>query len=287
MDVPSFARRVPAIPSSDLASLRRPWLLTTAGRLALALALLALLAAAFIAARSLEPREAAFVAEGTTGIVVLDVSQSVTDPVYRRIARTLRRLSESNQSVGLIVFSDIPYEMLPPGSPASELRPLIRFFAPRPGFNQNTLGPRYPQSPWRDKFSGGTAISTGLEAALAVLEDEGLGNGSVLLLSDLDTAPSDETNLTRVLASFQTDRIPLRVVPLFPNSSDRLYFQDLVGESAFVTPQQLDAQLGRAVGEDLVGADPALLALFGGLLIFALAANEWWCRRVEVPRVAV
>lgn len=283
---PGLARRVTAIPSADLASLRRPWLVTTAVRLALAALLLALLVGALLVARGLQPREAAFLPQGTSVIVVLDVSQSVTDPVYRRVAKTLQRVSESKQGVGLIVFSDLAYELLPPGSPPAELKPLIRFYQPRAGFDVTTYGSMYPRNPWNETFSAGTQISDGLTMAKAVLRREQIANGSVLLLSDLDTAPSDEAALTRTLASFRIDGIELRVVPLFPNGDDRRFFQQLVGEDAMVTPQELGVHIGRRAGEALVGTTPRLLTLLGGLLVFALTTNEWWCRRVELPRRA-
>ena len=42
----------------------------------------------------------------------------------------LRRLSPRTRSIGLVVFSDVPYELLPPGTPASELRPMLRLLVP-------------------------------------------------------------------------------------------------------------------------------------------------------------
>ncbi len=64
---------------------------------------------------------------------------------YVTIRRTLRRLVAEEASIGLVVFSDVPYELLPPGTPAAELRPLLRLLiAPR-------LGP--VQNPWTQTFT--------------------------------------------------------------------------------------------------------------------------------------
>src|SRR5919112_4317261 len=128
--MPSLARRVPAIPVADAAALRPAWLRTTVIRLTLALLLVVLLAAAFLAARTLEPAKAAFLPDNTTGIVVLDVSLSVTDPVFKRIHNAVQMLANGRRPVGMVAFSDVAYEMLPPGSPPEELRPTLRYWRP-------------------------------------------------------------------------------------------------------------------------------------------------------------
>ena len=55
----------------------------------------------------------------SSGIVVLDVSASISSDTYARIASTLDRLVKSNGSYGLILFSDTAYQALPPSTPAS------------------------------------------------------------------------------------------------------------------------------------------------------------------------
>ena len=47
-----------------------------------------------------------------------------------RFERRSRRLIADNASIGLVVFSDVAYELLPPGTPASELRPMLRLLVP-------------------------------------------------------------------------------------------------------------------------------------------------------------
>jgi hypothetical protein len=283
MGVPSLARRRPSIPSAELASLRRPWLLTTVARIGLALALALLLVWTLVDARRLEQRPAGFVPEGSSTILVIDLSQSVTDPTYRRIANTLTKLSDSGGSVGLIVFSDVAYELFPPGSPPEELKPMIRYFRPLKGFNINVFGVPYPRNPWNAVFSGGTAISSGLELAHDVIKRDKVVRPVVLLLSDLDTAASDQAQLTRTLANFRTERVLIRVVPLFPTPDDREYFARLVGEENLITPSRLAVVTRHKTEGRLEGQNPKTLAFLAGLLVLTLAANEWWCRRLDLP----
>jgi hypothetical protein len=283
MVVPSLARHAPSIPSAEVWTLRRPWLITTIVRLALALALAGLLVWAFVDARRLEQRPAAFTAKGTSAIIVLDLSQSVTDPTYRRIANTLAKVSSSGSSVGLVAFSDVAYELFPPGSPPEELKPLVRYFRPVPGVNASVFGIPYPRNPWNSVFSGGTAISTGLELAHAMIKRDKVERPSILLLSDLDTSASDQAQLTRTLANLRSEHVPIRVVPLFPTPDDREYFSELVGEENMVTPSKLAALTKRKTEGRLEGQNPKTLAFLAGLLVLALTVNEWWCRRLDVP----
>ena len=91
--------------------------------------------------------------------MVLDLSLSITDDDYVRIRRTLRRLIAEDATIGLAVFSDVPYELLPPGTPASELKPVLRLLvAPR-------LGP--VRNPWTQTFRA-DAIKTSAGAQLSV-----------------------------------------------------------------------------------------------------------------------
>jgi hypothetical protein len=283
MDIPSLARPGPSVPNAELASLRRAWLLTTAVRIGLAVALTLLLVWIFIDARRLQQLPAAFVPQGSSTILVLDLSQSVTDPTFRRVANTLTKLDESGGSVGLIVFSDVAYELFPPGSPPEEIKPVIRYFRPLPGFKINVFGVPYPRNPWNTVFSGGTSISSGLELAQQVIKRDKVEKPVILLLSDLDTAASDQAQLTRTLANLRTERVLVRVVPLFPTPDDRQYFAQLVGEENLITPSQLAAVRRRKTEGLLEGQNPKTLALLAGILVLTLAANEWWCRRLDVP----
>ena len=282
MAAPSFARRVTAIPVADVESLRPMWIRTTLVRLALACLLIFVLALAFVSARTLEPAKASLLPEGTSAVVVLDVSLSVTDPVFRRIHNALKMMSQGGQGVGLVVFSDVAYEMLPPGSAPEELKPMLRYFKARSVQDPNLAV--YPLSPWSAGFSAGTKISAGLEMADDVLEREKIENGSIVLVSDLDTAPSDEPGLSQVVANVQSKGIELRVVPLFAFEQDLTFFKQIVGKKNLITPPQLAAQNRRKAESTLFGANPSMLSLLGGLVLFLLAVNEWWGARVEVPR---
>lgn len=285
MGAPSFARRVTAIPVADVDSLRPMWIRTTLVRLALAFLLILVLALAFVSARTLEPAKASILPEGTSAVVVLDVSLSVTDPVFRRIHNALKMVSEGGQGVGLVVFSDVAYEMLPPGSAPEELTPMLRYFKRRGGQDPERASEVvYPLSPWSAGFSAGTKISAGVEMANDILEREKIEKGSIVLVSDLDTAPSDEPGLSQVVANVKSKGIALRVVPLFAFDQDLTFFRRIVGKENLVTPPQLAAQNRRKAESTLLGANPSTLSLLGGLVLFLLAANEWWGARVEVPR---
>ena len=91
----------------------------------------------------------------TTGCVVLDMSASISGPVYERVATTLRGIVNANQSICLVMFSDTAYELLPPNSPPGALLQFIPFFVPTRFYGGT---PVFAQSPW-DQFSGGTRIS--------------------------------------------------------------------------------------------------------------------------------
>ena len=93
-------------------------------------AALALLGAAAISARDLDTRERGLLASRTATVVVLDLSLSIADEDYNRVRGVLRRLIEEDAPIGLVVFSDVPYELLPPGTPASELAPMLRLLIP-------------------------------------------------------------------------------------------------------------------------------------------------------------
>ena len=80
--------------------------------------------------RSAGAGRAAVFPEGTnTGVVALDMSASISGPIYARVATTLRGIVNANQSVGLVMFSDTAYELLPPNSPPGALlavHPVLR-----------------------------------------------------------------------------------------------------------------------------------------------------------------
>src|SRR6266516_6216009 len=105
-----------ALPLSDAGALRVAIRRTTVVRLSLAGVLLVLVGLAVWRATALAARPLPFLPAGTTTEVVLDQSKSIDASAYRRVGRLLRALVATDSSVGLVAFSDIGYELMPPGS---------------------------------------------------------------------------------------------------------------------------------------------------------------------------
>jgi hypothetical protein len=274
-----------AIPTYDVAHLRRPIRRTAVARIVLALALAGLVAAAALAARQPQARAASFIEQGSTSLLVLDLSRSVDQLAYRTIRSTLRQVVATNSPVGIVAFSDVPYELVPPGSPGSSLAPMLRVFTPRAG-SSRSLDPLsgYPPSPWGDSFRAGTRISSALELARTILRRDHVPHANVVLVSDLETAASDASALTDELVRYRVDHVPLRLVALYPTPEARSLFERLVGRSAFVSPRQVFAAGSEvAARESARGAAPWLLGA-AALVLALLALNELLLRGVEVPR---
>jgi len=121
-------RRRGGLPTSAADELRGEHRRTRWLRLALAAAAVGLLLGAFGLARDLHALPTSYFASGSGGIVVLDLSTSVDAQKSQRVMRVLQSLSETEGRIGLVVFSDSAYEMLPPDTRSEELRPLLRFF---------------------------------------------------------------------------------------------------------------------------------------------------------------
>jgi hypothetical protein len=276
-------RRAPAlraelpVPVADLGSLEAAARRTTATRLLLVLALLALLSGTVLFARGLKSGETGLLPSGRSGVVVLDVSRSIDPDGMRRIGGVLRNLIRANASIGLVVFSDVAYELLPPRTPARELTPMLRFFT------ETSRG--FPVNPWAPAFRAGTRISQGLEIARAMLVDSHVPHGSILLVSDLGTAIADQVRLTRDLVNISRGPIPLKIVPLNPLQRDRQFFEKLVGPKAFVASTNGGfAGASASAGLRSSASTPISLLVAGGALLCLLALNELWCGRLELPR---
>jgi len=203
------------------------------------------------------PTTTAFVPKGTNGVVVLDVSASISDETYTEIAATLERLASSHGRYGLVLFSDTAYQALPPGTPATELRAFERFFVvPR----QTTPGsiPLPSNNPWSSQFSAGTRISTGLRLALDVIRDHRVDRPSVVLVSDLDDDAGDIDALTSAALAYRKLGIPLRVVGLSPSEEDARLVKRLLSAPSDLRPAPASRAGGRARVE---GASPTLLVV--------------------------
>jgi hypothetical protein len=270
-------RRAAAVDSHDVGALRRVVRRTGVVRAVLAVGALALVLAAAVAARDPKTSENALVPPDRIGVVVLDLSLSITDDNYATIRQTLRRLVAENASIGLVVFSDVPYELLPPGTPAKELAPIVRLLvAPR-------LGP--VQNPWTQTFRAGTRISVALQLARSMLERDKIDAGSILLVSDLETAPDDVPALARTIDELAQADVRLRVVPLAPSSDALTLFEGLLQKDAIAgfTSQTPDAP---ASGAGSTGVETPVLFLVLGTLVFVLlAAHERFAGRIALPRV--
>jgi len=260
-----------------LRELRRPARRTRAIRILLALAIAGLLAAA-VAAASTERTRSDIVPSGKSSILVIDLSKSVVDQDLLTVGATLRRLIESDTPTGLVFFSDVPYEVLPPGSSPRGLEPLLRFFLTQRG--------AVPPNPWQATFRGGTRISEALKLARAMLARDNLADGSIVLLSDLETAPSDFAILTQTLADLRHDKVALRVVPLRPTDRGRALFGSVLGDRAVLPTPSETGSSETTVRRTLHGSFPLALLLLGGLLLLGLAANELWCARLALPAAA-
>jgi len=254
----------------DLTQLRDQAQRTTLVRVTLALALAATLAGAVLLARSAGSGRAAVLPVGAkTGIIVADMSASVAGPPFERVGAIVRGLVKANQAMGLVMFSDVAYELLPPNSPPSALEQFLRFFAPK---SVNKGAPVFGASPW-SQFSGGTRISTGLAAGWAALKRAGIPHGSLVLMSDLNDSQDDRDPLVAVANDLRQAHVPVRIVPINAAPSDVAIFAGLFGKNVFVSPSAFTSTSKRRV-EPIVAASPWALIAVGLVLVGLLAANE-------------
>lgn len=242
-------------------------------RIVLAAAVLASLAGAVLSARTLHVQPAGLLPTGTTGVVIADLSLSIGDDNLRDGRKALEKVMAANEPIGFVVFSDVPYELLPPGTPARELRPIMDLLAPVRGAVPN---------PWQQGYRAGTRISQSLELAASMLERDRISPGSILLLSDLDTAPDDFDKLARVLQDLKR-AYTIRVVPLSPTSDGMRLFSGSLGPEAIVETDELNSAAPDPT-TGVRGSTPAWLLLFGGICFAALALHEGFGTRLGLPR---
>jgi hypothetical protein len=269
MRLPSIHRRG-ATPLADLGPVERPAGRTSLLRLALAAALAGTLAVAVLEARSAGSGRAAVLPEGaTTGVVALDMSASIAGPVYARVATTLKGIVAANQAIGLVMFSDTAYQLLPPNSPPTALSQFIPFFVPT---TYSHGSPIFSQSPW-DQFSGGTRISAGLITAQRALRAAGVTHGAILIISDLDDAAGDQPAVVAEALALKRAHIPVRIVPLFADPVNKRFFATLFGNGAFVSPSAF-THTAKQRQEAIAASAPWALLALGLLLVLLLAGNE-------------
>jgi hypothetical protein len=250
-------------------------------RVALGVLLIGLVVAAIQTGRSKASADRGLVPGGVGGMLVLDVSRSIKPDANRTITGVLQQLIDAHTRIGLTAFSDIAYELLPPGSPSSELRPLLRYFtatSPKPGADS------FPPNPWSTNFSGGTQISSGLAVAHAALVRAGKPKGPILLVSDLDTAPDDVPRVALTFNQFRAEGVPFRIVAVTPREDNLSLFKNLAGRGAFTQPVRQTSGGGGSTSGSEGGRTPWTLIGLALFVMAALAANEHWNGRLPVPR---
>jgi hypothetical protein len=266
-------RRHRSIPLADPRPLGRPWRRTLAVRAVLAAGLVGALAAAYLATHR-SGKGAGLLPPGKSPVVAIDMSWSVSYDNYRQIEQTLAELAGSHRRIGLVLFSDVAYEALPPGTPAAELRPYLRFFRTRGA-----------PTPWTDAFAGGTRIWTALDLARRMLRRDRVRNGAVVLISDLADAPNDRPLLARSLVAYARDSIPIEIVGLDPSRDDAQLFRGaLAGGGGSVTtlgpaPRATPARSRAEPFPTALVSAAGALALLLALNEYALGALDWARRR--------
>jgi hypothetical protein len=264
-----------AIPLADAAALRPRARLSLLVLAALAAAAIGCAVAFLVVSRHARVRTVVALPHAASTIVVLDVSASVSSETYSRIGGTLDAIARSRTRIGLVVFSDTAYEALPPGVPASDLTPFVRYFTLPP---QTTPGfaPSFPANPWTTAFTAGTKVSAGLDLAHAIATAQAR-RPAVVLVSDLDDDPNDVPRLSTVVAAYQRDHVPLRVVGLDPSPQDVTLFQRLLGRGV---PIAEAPTLDAVPSHDLVPF-PWLLVALALAAAAALAVGAAWAPRLE------
>lgn len=276
MRLPTF-RKQSGVALADLGQVHTRGQRTAVVRIVLALALAGTLALLFDVARSAGAGRAAVFPQGTcTGVVALDMSASISGPTYARVATTLRGIVNANESIGLVMFSDTAYELLPPNSPPGALQQFIPFFTPIRFYGST---PIFGQTPW-DTFMGGTEISTGLDMARRSLRRAHITCGAILLVSDLDDSNSDESALEQEALLLRSKHLPVRIVPLFAASTNIRLFGALFGRNSFVDPSVF-THTAKRHAQAVRAPSPWVLILLGAVLVVLLAGNERWNARLE------
>ena len=241
--------------------------------LAVALVLLVLLVAA--AARHPGVGQPSSLPVRSGDVIVLDLSASVSSDTFSRIGETLRKLVATGGRYGLVVFSSVAYEALPPGTRASALRPLIRYFTLSPG-SAGAL----PTNPWTLSFSRGTRISAGLDLAHRIVVADHLSHARVVLISDLADDPQDIQRLNQVATSeYGSGRTPLRVVALNAAPDDAAFFARIAGTA--VTDAAAAPARPSPPSATPRSRLPVALVLLIVAAVLAVAAYGLWAARLR------
>jgi hypothetical protein len=239
--------------------------------------------AALAAARAPRIAEPPFLPPAAGGVVVLDLSASITSDTYSRIHETLEQLVARGGSYGLVLFSSVPYEALPPGTPASALAPLARYFTV-PNQTRPGLLPTFPNNPWNASFTSGTEISAALDLARTIVLSEHTAHPAVLLISDLADDPDDIQRLTAVLGEYHAEGVALRAIALNAAPNDAEFFQRLIGKASAVIPASLSGPRMNVSVPPPTTSFPTVLVVLCVLVALLLAAHELWTARLRFGR---
>jgi len=271
------------IPISDAHPFARAARRTRIVRVVLAAALVGAVVAAFFVAPSGASRT--YLPPNAVGVVVLDVSSSVKPGTYYRIEQTLAAIAGSATRLGLVVFSDVAYEALPPGTRAVELKPMLRFFAPPTAADANAAD-ETARSPWDQWFSAGTRISSGLYLAAHMLQQQHVRRGAVILISDLADDPTDLSRLASAVVYLDERKIPLEIVGLDPKAEDLDFFRNLLGDEAIFKQASLPTAAQAEGKLALSGTFSIALLVFAAIVVVLLAVNEWWAEPLRWKEAA-
>ena len=116
-----------------------------------------------------------------------------------------------------------------------------------------------------------------------MLERDKVAAGSILLVSDLETAPDDVPALARTIANLQRADIRLRVVPLAPSSDALSLFEGLLEKDAVATFSSQTPEQGKPEAASTGVNTPVLFLVLGALVFLLLAAHERFSGRIALP----
>ena len=263
------------IPLADAPALRAPARRTRLVRGVLGVACIGAALAILLVSRHPHTHTIVPLPRGGQTVLVLDLSASISADTFSRIGGTLAALSRSGTHFGLVLFSDQAYEAMPPGTPAADLAPFVRYFTLPP---QQTPGfaPSFPPNPWESTFTGGTKISAGLDLAHSIAT-VGKHPATVVLVSDLDDDPSDLPRLASVLLAYRRDHVPVRIVGLDPSPDNVALFDKLLSPAPVVAQAPT---LAEAPPHDVTPVPWTLIALTL-LAAGALSLRAAWAPPLE------
>jgi hypothetical protein len=266
------------IPYAGLGTFAQIAARTTLARAVLSVALVALVLATAAAARHPQLNEPRFTPPHAGGIVVLDLSASISPDTFARIGQTLHQIVRRGGRYGLVVFSNTAYEALPPGTPASALQPLERYFTLPPTITGEQPTPA--NNPWTNSFTSGTKISAGLGLALELIDTDRIKHPAVVLVSDLADDNSDVPQLQGVLAVYKAKKIPFTVVGLNAAANDQAVFTIALGKDVSVLQGALPGSNSTAQSAATTKF-PHWLLILTILVAALLAANELRAARLR------